>query len=242
MSDTRPLCTATRKDGSPCKGRALPGHTECFSHVRKGEAASEHGRKAQAAQVRSRRARKLNSNALRREVTETRALDVAARCLSGVPLDQPDSVRNYLGQRNLTPEGVYIGLLILLVLTGAHTSPSAARAALEETVPSSLRPSFVPPVEDIYRAGRAAWRKAAMLYSEAAGLFVSDYPPNLIAAWEDPVEVTKREPLPTFEGWQVEPLGDSPTHVLARSSEGDEVIVRRWSETPAGSDLAYALG
>src|SRR5713101_5576065 len=114
----RTLCTETTKSGEPCKGYALPGKTVCFAHARTGEAATEHARKAQAAQVRSRRARKLNANALRKEVTEQRALDIAARCLSGVPLDQPDSVRNYLGRRNLTSEGVYVGLMILLVLTG----------------------------------------------------------------------------------------------------------------------------
>ena len=45
-------------------------------------------------------------HALRKEVTEARALDIAARCLSGVPLDQSDSVRNYLGPRKLTPDVV----------------------------------------------------------------------------------------------------------------------------------------
>jgi len=227
MSDERELCTATTKSGEPCKAYALPGETVCFAHVRTGEAASEHGRRAQVAQVRSRRAKKLNANALRRDVTEVRALDIAARCLSGVPLHQPNSARTYLGPRRLTDEGVYVGLLILLVLTGPHPTPSAARSALEEAIPPSLRPAYMPPVEDVYRAGRAEWRKASVMYSEANGLFVNDYPPNLIAPWETVNEVLRNEPLPKFEEWTTEPLGDSPTHVLARSSDGDAVIVRR---------------
>jgi hypothetical protein len=228
MTDTRPPCTATKKDGTPCRGFALPGKTVCFSHVRTGEEQSEHARKAQVAQVRARKAKKRDMHALRREVTEARALDIAARCLSGVPIAGPDSPRNHFGRRDeITPESVYVGLLILLILTGPHTSPSAARAALEEAVPPSMRPTYVPPPDDIYRAGRGEWRKASVKYREATGLFVSAYPPNLIAPWEDAYEVTKREPLPTFEGWQVEPLGDSITHVLAISPQGEEVIVRR---------------
>lgn len=227
MTDTRPFCTATKADGTPCKGRALPGKGVCFAHVRTAEAASEHARKAQAAQVRSRRAKKHNMYALRQEVAEQRALDIAAKCLAGVPLDTHDSARLYLGPREITPESVYVGLLILLVLTGPHTSPSAARAALEEAIPPGVRPAYVPPVEDVYKAGRAEWRRASMLYREATGLFVSDYPPNLIAPWEHMDEVTKNEPLPTFEDWTIEQLGDSPTHVLARSPRGDEMIVRR---------------
>jgi hypothetical protein len=227
MNDERERCTATTKSGEPCKGYALPGKTVCFAHVRTGEAASEHARKAQAAQARSRRAKKLNANALRKDVTEARALDIAARCLSGVPLDQPDSVRNYLGPKHLTDEGVYVGLMILLVLTGPHATPSAARSALEEAIPPSLRPSYMPPPEDVYRAGRAEWRKASVMYGETLGLFVAEYPPNLYAPWESPDEVLRNEPLPTFEDWTTEPLGDSPTHVLARSSDGETVIVRR---------------
>jgi hypothetical protein len=227
MTDERPLCTRTTKNGEPCRGFALPGRDVCFSHSRTVEQATEQARKGQVAMTRKRRAAKLNVNALRREVTEVKALDVAAKLLSGVPLEAPESARNYPGRRHVTHEGTVIGLHILLTLTGPHLSPSAARSALEEAVPPGLRPSYVPPVEDVYTAARAEWRKASMLYREATGLSVSDYPPNLIAPWESAYEVTKNEPLPRFEGWQVGPLGDSPTHVLARSPEGEELIVRR---------------
>jgi hypothetical protein len=216
-------CPATTKSGSPCKGRVYKdGETFCAFHRK----TPEDQRRAQVAQARARRARKIDMRAMRQEVTEARAIDIASRCLCGVPLDGP-SVRNYPGRREVTPEGVYIGLLILLVLTGPHLTPSAARSALETAVPPSMRPVFVPPVEDIYRAGRAEWRKAALMYSEAAGLFVGPYPPNLIAPWEDAWEVSKNEPLPTFEEWSVSPLGDSDTHVLATPLDGEPVIVRR---------------
>ncbi len=241
MTDKRLACSRTKKDGTPCKGFALPGRDVCFSHARSAEEASEQARAGQVAQVRSRRAKALNINALRREVTEARALDIAAKLLSGVPLDVSDSARNYAGRRKITHEGTVIGLHILLTLTGPHVTPSAARSALEEAVPPGLRPTYVPPIEDVYKAARAQWREASIMYSEAVGLFVSAYPPNCVAPWEDAYEVTKNEPLPTFEGWEASPLGDSPTHVLARSPEGVEVIVRRESVAPQ-RDFAHALG
>jgi hypothetical protein len=220
----RPCAAISKKTGEPCKMPVYrDGETLCTFHRK----TSEDQRRAQAAQVRSRRVKKHDMHALRQEVTEVKALDVAAKLLGGIPLDSPDSARTYLGKRKVTHEGTVIGLHILLALTGPHLTPSAARTALLDAVPEGMRPSFVPPVEDIYRANRAEWRKASIRYREATGLFVDSYPPTMIAPWEHVDEVTKNEPLPTFEDWTVEPLGDSPTHVLARSPRGDEVIVRR---------------
>jgi hypothetical protein len=220
MTDNR-ICTATKKDGSPCTVPAVRGTDKCFAHSK----TREQQRKAQAGQARHRRAKKLNPLDAFRGATLAKVTDMAGKCFAGVPLDAPQSVRNYNGPRQVTPEGVYVGLMLLLTLTGPHATPSEARAALEEAVPVTMRPPYVPPVEDVYSVGRAEWRKASLVYSEAAGLFVLPYPPVLYAGWESVERVNESEPLPTFEGWQVEPLGDSQTHVLAKSPNGDALIV-----------------
>jgi hypothetical protein len=222
MTDNR-ICTATKKDGSPCTVPAVRGTDKCFAHSK----TREQQRKAQAGQARQRRAKKLNPLDAFRGATLAQVTDMAGKCLNGVPLTAQQSVRNYNGPREVTAEGVYVGLMLLLTLTGPHLTPSEARNALEAAVPVTMRPPYMPPPEDVYRAGRAEWRNAAIRYSEAAGLLVDVYPPNLIAGWEDANDVLKNEPLPTFEDWQVEPLGDSQTHVLAKSPDGVEVIVLR---------------
>jgi hypothetical protein len=222
MTDNR-ICTATKKDGAPCTVPAVRGTDKCFAHSK----TREQQRKAQAGQARQRRAKKLNPLDAFQGATLVQVTDMAGKCLNGIPLISHEAARHYNGPREVTPEGVYVGLMLLLVLTGPHLSPSEARVALDAAVPLTMRPPYMPPPEDVYRAGRAEWRKAALVYREATGLLIDVYPPHLIAGWEDAWEVLKNEPLPTFEDWQVEPLGDSPTHVLARSPEGAEVIVRR---------------
>jgi hypothetical protein len=234
-ADTRPFCTALKKNGEPCKGRALPGRDVCMAHRLTGDALAEHARKAQAAQARARRAKKRDFAALRSEVTEARALDVAAKCLSGVPLNSPDSARTYMGRRQVTHEGTIIGLHLLLYLTGPHLSPSAARSALEQAVPPGLRPSYMPPVEDVYQAARAEWRRSAIRYSEAAGLFTLPYPPTMYATWESIEQVNEAEPMPDLSAYSVEPLGDSLTHVHATSPDGERVIVLRQKALTAAS-------
>jgi hypothetical protein len=218
------LCSKIKTNGEPCKARALPGRDVCFSHAR----TSEDQRTAQQGQARARRAKKRDPMADFRYGTFAKLTDTTAKLFTGVPLSSPDSARLYLGRREeVTPEAVNAALMLLIALTGPHATPKEARAALIEALPESLRPSFIPPVEDVYKVGRIEWRKASVMYREATGLFVNPYPPTLIAPWEDRDTVERNEPLPSYEDWTVGPLGDSRTHVRARSPEGDDVIVRR---------------
>ena len=233
-------CTRTTKGGAPCKAHALPGKNYCFAHD-PANLTTERKRNAQAAQAAQRRRAKSNTLEAFRDVTQERILDVAGRCLAGVPLDQPHSVSNYFGPREATPEGVYVGLMLLIALTQPHATPSAARAALLEALPESMRPNYVPPVEDVYKAGRAEWRRGAINYAQAAGLFTTPYPEHLIAPWEDREVVEANEPMPEVTTYTVEPLGDSTTHVLAKTPTGEEIIVRRMDEIAAAvSETAAA--
>jgi hypothetical protein len=227
MSDTQ-LCSKTTKAGTACQGRALPGRDVCFSHAR----TPDDQRKAQLGQAAKRRAKRLAHDprhivGLRQEVTLQKAIDTAGKLLSGVPLSSPDSARTFHGQRELTHEGTMLGLLLLLQVTGPHQTPAQACAALLEAVPESMRPVYVTPPDDVYANARGQYRRAALRYSEAAGLFCDPYPPAMIAEWDTLEDVLVREPLPDLSDWEVEALGDSTTHVRALPPEGDPIIVRR---------------
>jgi hypothetical protein len=193
------LCTRTTKAGKPCKARALPGMDVCFSHAK----TSEDQRRAQRVQSRRRAARKLSPAELARGKTTDIALDVAARCLVGVPLTTPGTVTSYNGKREVTDEGVYLGVLILLAITGPHMTPEDAQTALLDAVPLSMRPHYVPDPDDAYRHGRARWRESlsSLRYSEVRGLFLMPYPDDLIPPWSNVQQVYASEPLPTFETW-----------------------------------------
>jgi hypothetical protein len=205
------ICTATKKDGSPCTVPVIKGTDKCFAHSK----SKADYRKAQAGQARQRRQKKLNPLDAFRDATFAKVIDSVGKCFAGVPLDSQQSVRLYNGPREVTAEGTYVGLMLLLVLTAPHATPSEARDALEAAVPITMRPPYMPPPEDVYRAGRAKWRQASLLYHEATGLIVLPYPEHLYAGWESVDQVNENEPLPTFDGWTVE------------SPHGDEVIVRR---------------
>src|SRR5207244_228175 len=103
----RPCAAIAKATGEPCRVLVYAdGETLCAFHSR----TSEQQRNAQAAQVRKLRTKKRGPAAILQDVSETKALDTAAKLLNGVPLDSPDSVRNFLGRRKITHAGTVIGL------------------------------------------------------------------------------------------------------------------------------------
>ncbi len=221
MTEERPLCTATKKDGSPCQGHALPGKTVCFSHVK----TSDDQRKAQRARVAKQRRAKnplydhaeiakdklpLIYEALRAEIREP-----------GWPV-QPDWPVQLLA------------LFLLITLAGACEEPATVYGKLSELIPDSLRPKPMPTMDELLRNARREWDRIRVQWSELTGLIPEPYPPHMLSEGmtQEQAQAEAREYLATIYS-DVEDVPGLDTHVRAKqTATKQEILIRRSMNRP----------
>lgn len=220
-------CGATTKSGDPCKAKALRDSDppRCINHARTPEERVEAARKAarRSAEVRRAHAAPRPRSGLAAGVTIDDVLAIVADGLTatfadaGLPneADWPTRLLSALALVSLFPPSM-------------RKTPEEAQGALERALPPSIatdpEAAHRLNVSAAYTHARKEWNRLRLRYSPLIGLYVEEYPPFLIAPWEDRQTVLREErppPVPPREA----------ADLLVRTSSG-ELYIRRDGALP----------
>lgn len=179
-------CTATRKDGSPCRGFALGDTGLCMAHSLTEEERKE--RSSRGGRNRAARHRFTKRTGFRPGVTPEDVLRVVK-----------DAMLTDFSDVGLPGEADW-NTRLLAVFTLLHTfpehlrtTPETAHVLIEKSLPESLKGHAARfDVQREYTNARRAWFHSHVR-SRLGSLFYDELPDFLIAPWETREEVMRKE-------------------------------------------------
>lgn len=198
-------CGAVTKAGTPCRSFALRDSDppRCLTHsltdAERRERAQKGARKS--ALVRRAKSEPRPSLGLGIGLTADDVLGVVAEGLKATYADV-----GLPNEADWPTRLLACFVIVSLLQRSMKKTPEEAQAALERALPASVgqdpEAARQLKVGEAFKLARREWNSLRLRYSKLVGLYTEEYPPGLIAPWEDRAKVLREErpvPIPPRE-------------------------------------------